>query len=113
MRQRLLFSGFVALNADGNSLRVVVFVALSHLVGFVGCRLDGVLALFHAGRVPVDRYLHRLSRRDRIGSDQTDLCLAVEQELSVGRTGAHRALVLDRRRERYLTALGRLIITRR
>src|SRR5207244_10162767 len=102
--------GFVALNADSNGLRVVGFVAFSHDIGLVCCRLYRVLAFFRTGREPVHSNRRRSAGSERGSVDQAEHGGAVEQELSLRRNGAGLALILNRRRERHLVALAFLFV---
>src|SRR6266705_5443783 len=102
--------GFVALNADGNGLRVVGFVAFRHDIGLVGCRLYRVLAFFRTGREPVHSNRRRSAGSERGSVDQAEHGGAVEQELSLRRGCTGLALILNRSRERDLVALACLII---
>src|SRR5437667_1788664 len=104
--------GFVALNADGNGLRVVGFVAFRHDIGLVCCRLYRVLAFFRTGREPVDSYRRRCAGSERGSVDQAEHGFAIEQELSLRRGCTGLALILNRSRERDLVALACLIIAR-
>src|SRR5438270_2191260 len=68
----LLTLGFVALNADGNGLRVVGFVAFRHDIGLVCCRLYRVLAFFRTGREPVHSNRRRCAGSERGSVDQAE-----------------------------------------
>ena len=109
-KETSLTLGFVALNADGNGLRVVGFVAFRHDIGLVCCRLYRVLAFFRTGREPVHSYRRRSAGSERGSVDQAEHGGAVEQELSLRRGCTGLALILDRRRERDLVALACLVI---
>src|SRR5438128_11177374 len=77
--------GFVALNADGNGLRVVGFVAFRHEIGLVCCRLYRVLAFFRTGREPVDSYRRRCAGSERGSVAQATDGLPIGQRLRLGR----------------------------